>query len=404
MLDKGCGVDVHKDMHLATITSDTQKEIRSFENNLEDVNDLIAWLRDNKCQYVAMESSGIFWIPLYSALEDAGFKVVLANAREVKRTAGRKTDVSDSEWLAQLLRSGFIKPSYVPERRIRELRELTRLRVKLSQTRTSFKNRCHKVLGRVNIRLGSKLKDIFGKAGLEILEGLMSGKSIDAIIDQSGNKWLKRKRDEITEVVRGTLSGVDMFILEQCVGMVRYLDQMIRRVDERAWELVNEEDLKLIVTIPGVGEVHGAAILAEIGDVNRFEDSKNLVSWAGLAPSVYQSAGKTLTGSITKKGSKWLRRTMIQVAHAAKRVRNSQLRRFYLRVEARKGKKVAIVALARKILTIIYHILANREPYVEEAFKKSPRLEAPRYVNGLSLEDMAEILRNSGYLVSPLSD
>jgi len=153
-----------------------------------------------------------------------------------------------------------------------------------------------------------------------------------------------------------------------------------------------------------VGEVHGAAILAEIGDVKRFEDSKSLVSWAGLAPSVYQSAGKTLTGSITKKGSKWLRRTMIQVAHAAKRVRNSQLRRFYLRVEARKGKKVAIVALARKILTIIYHILANREPYVEEDFKKSPRLEAPRYVNGLSLEDMAEILRNSGYLVSPLSD
>jgi transposase len=390
-------------MHL-TIISDTRKETRRFENNLENINVLIAWLRENKCQHVAMESSGIFWIPLYSALEDAGFKVVLANAHEVKRTAGRKTDVSDSEWLAQLVRRGLIKPSYVPERRIRELRELTRLRVKLVQTRASFKNRCHKVLGRVNIRLGSKLTDIFGKVGLEILEGLMSGKSIDAIIDQSGNRWLKRKRDEVTEVVRGTLSGVDMFILEQCVGAVKYLDQMIRKVDERVWGLVNEEDLKIVATIPGVGGVHGAAILAEIGDVKRFEDSKSLVSWAGLAPSVYQSAGKTLTGSITKKGSKWLRRTMIQVAHAAKRVRNSQLRRFYLRVKARKGKKIAIVALARKILTIIHHILINREPYVEEDFEKSPRLKTLKYVNGLSLENMAEILRSSGYLVSPLSD
>ncbi|MBS7268419.1 MAG: IS110 family transposase [Candidatus Freyarchaeota archaeon] len=200
MLDKGCGVDVHKDMHLATIDSDTQKETRSFENNLEDVNGLIAWLRENKCQYVAIESSGVFWIPLYSALEEAGFKVVLVNAREVKRTPGRKTDVSDPEWLAQLLRCGLLKPSYVPERRIRELRGLTRLRVKLVQTRADFKNQCHRILERVNIRLGSRLSDIFGKAGMEILEGLINGKTIEEIISQSQNKWLKKRMEELVRV------------------------------------------------------------------------------------------------------------------------------------------------------------------------------------------------------------
>jgi len=398
-------VDVHRDSLVADIADDASTEKRArFENSLEGIENMKIWLRENECEHVVMESTGVYWVPLYTALEEAGFHVVLANAYKVKSTPGRVTDTTSAQWLAQLLRSGFVKPSYVPERRIRDLRELTRFRVKLVQTRADFKNRCHKVLERVNIRLGSRLSDIFGKAGMEILEGLINGKTVEDIIDQSQNKWLRKRKGEIVRVVGGALSQVDMFILGKCVSMVKCLDQMIGGLDDMIRGLVNEDDLKLLVTVPGVDERAAAVILAEIGDVKRFKNGKSLASWAGLAPSVHESAGKNLTGSITKKGSKWLRRILVQVAHAAKRVKNSQLRAFYLRVKARKGEKTAVVALARKILTIIYHILVNREPYVEVDFKKRLRLRAPTHPSGLSLEDMAEVLRNAGYLVSPLSD
>jgi len=405
VLDKACGVDVHRDSLVADIIGDASAEKRArFENSLEGIESMKAWLRENQCEHVVMESTGVYWVPLYTALEEAGFHVVLANAYYVKSIPGRVTDTTSSQWLAQLLRSGFVKPSYVPERGIRDLRELTRLRVKLVQTRADFKNRCHRILESVNIRLGSRLSDIFGKAGMEILEGLVNGKTIEEIISQSQNKWLKKRREEIVRVVGGTLSQVDMFILGKCVDMVKYLDQMICRLDDMIRGLIDEDDLNLLATVPGVDERAAAVILAEIGDVERFKSGKSLASWAGLVPSVHESAGKNLTGGITKRGSKWLRRIMVQVAHAAKRVKNSQLREFYLRVKARKGEKTAVVALARKILTIIYHILVNREPYVEEGFKKRLRLRAAVHPSGLSLEDMAEVLRNAGYLVSPLSD
>ncbi|MBS7270345.1 MAG: IS110 family transposase, partial [Candidatus Freyarchaeota archaeon] len=319
MLDKACGVDVHKDILVANITDGITVEEARFENSLEGIENIKAWLREHGCKHVVMESTGVYWVPLYLALEESGFQVVLANAYKVKGTPGRITDTTSAEWLAQLLISGFIKPSYVPEGRIRDLRELTRMRVKLVQTRTAFKNRCHRVLRKVNIRLGSKLSDIFGKAGMEILEGLMSGKTIEEIINQSQNKWLKQKGEELAGVVGGALSQADMFVLGQCVNMVKYLNQMIEELEDMIRGLVNEDDLKLIATIPGVDEKAAAAILAEIGDPKRFKNGKSLASWAGLAPSVHESAGKNLTGGITKKGSKWLRRVMVQVAHAAKK-------------------------------------------------------------------------------------
>ena len=175
MSERVCGVDVHRDSLVATIMGDSLKEAGRFINDADGINGVKEWLKQYGCNRVVMESSGIYWVSLYLALEDAGFDVLLANAWRVKGIPGRKTDQSDSEWLAHLLGSGLVKPSYVPEKRVRELRELTRLRVKLVGTRTAFKNRCHKVLNRVNIRLGSKLSDVFGKAGKEILEGLMDG-------------------------------------------------------------------------------------------------------------------------------------------------------------------------------------------------------------------------------------
>lgn len=287
----GCGVDVHKDFLVATVVGDSLQETGRFTNDVDGINNLKVWIKRCGCNRVVMESSGIYWVSLYLALEDAGFDVFLVNARLVKAIPGRKTDQSDSEWLAHLLRSGLIKASYVPEKRVRELRELTRLRVKLVQTRTAFRNRCHRVLNRMNIQLGSSLSDIFGKAGTKILE-------------HASNKWLKKREEEIREVVKGVLSQSDIFILKQCVDMVKQLDAKILEVDSRIASLVNKRDVEIVSTVPGVGSVSAAAITAEIGDAERFENGKKLVSWVELAPSVYQSAGKNLTGRITKQGSK----------------------------------------------------------------------------------------------------
>jgi transposase len=299
---------------------------------------------------------------------------------------------------------GQIKPSYVPEKRVRELRELTRLRVKLVQSRTAFKNRCHKVLNRVNIRLGSRLKDVFGKAGTEILNGLMAGKTVEAILEQTENKWLWEKSEEIKAVATGALSEEDIFLLKELTDTVNHLDGKIREVEARIETLVGvkdaaERDVAIVSSVPGVGRSSAVAIVAEIGDAKQFADGDHLASWAGLAPSVYQSAGKFVTGHITKTGSKWLRRIMVLVAHSAVNVRDSRFRAFFLRVKARKGKNTAYVAVARKMLTVIWHLLVNGEKYVEEAFEKSVRRVKAAYSGHVPLEEMAEILRSAGYVV-----
>jgi transposase len=378
---------------------DSLKEAGRFINDADGINGVKEWLKQYGCNRVVMESSGIYWVSLYLALEDAGFDVLLANAWRVKGIPGRKTDQSDSEWLAHLLGSGLVKPSYVPEKRVRELRELTRLRVKLVGTRTAFKNRCHKVLNRVNIRLGSRLSDLFGKAGKEILEGLMEGKTVDAILEHTENRWLRNRADEISAVVKGVLSQSDIFVLKQCVDMVNEVGEKILRVDAQIETLVNERDVDIVSSVPGVGRRSAAAITAEIGDAKRFLDGKKIASAAGLAPSVYQSAGKSLTGGITKQGSKWLRRSMVEVAHAAVKKRDSKLREFYLRVKARKGEKTAIVAVARKMLTIIHHLLVNGERYVEEGFEKRLRVNRTVRVGDVALQDMVAVLRGAGYVV-----
>ena len=398
MLDKACGVDVHKDLLVATILGDAFKESRKFSNSLKGFDRLKGWLRECGCNHVVMESSGVYWMALYCALEDE-FNVVLANPSHVKAIPGRKTDQTDSEWLAQLLRNGLVKPSYIPDKRTRKLRELTRLRVKMVETRTAFKNRCHKILERANIRLSSALSRVFGKAGTHILEGLMAGKGIDQIIEESGDKTLRRKRERLREVVRGTLEETDIYALRECVDMVKYLDERIRRLDGEISRLVNRNDVKLISGVPGVGKVSAPAILAEIGDARRFPSQKHIASWAGLAPTVYQSAGHTFTGHITKKGSKWLRRIMVEVATAASKARGSRLRLFFLRVKARRGYKVAIVALARKILGIIWHLLVNGEEYVEEEFVKRTALRF-RGLPAMSLGEMIAVLESAGYVVS----
>jgi transposase len=398
MIQRACGVDVHKDSFVATILTSKGCETRDFEKSLEDIEAFKGWLKAEKCRAVAMESTGVYWIPLYAALEDE-FDVKLANPERTRKTSGRKTDQSDSEWLAYLLRAGLIEASYVPERSIRVLRELTRLRTKMVQNRTDYKNRVHKMLQRCSIRLGSKLSSVFGKAGMEVLNGLMAGKSLDEIVNESRSRVLKEKRSELEKVVRAGLDQEDVFVLKRCPRMVEHLDEKWKEMDARITMLVadREKEAKNISKVLGVAQVSASSILAEIGDAKRFADGKKIASWSGLCPSVYQTADKNLTGSL-KRGSKNLRRMMIQVAHVASRAGNSRLRLFFLRVAARRGKKKTYVALARKILCIIHHLLVTGEEYVEEGFVKRFRLRM-RALEGLPLEEMARILTGAGYLV-----
>lgn len=398
-MEKVCGVDVHRDLLVATILHGESKETRNYVNDPDDIEKLKDWLKTRNCKRAVMESTSVYWIPLYLALEESGFDVMLANAHQVKGVPGRITDQSSSEWLAHLLRGGLIKPSYVPEKRLRELRELTRLRVKYVQNRTAFKNRCQKVLNRVSIRLRSKLTDVLGKAGMEILNGLMAGKTVENILEHTENKHLKSRGDEIKAVAKGSLSENDIFELKELTETINHLNEQIRQLEARIEMLVNREDVEVVSSVPGVGPRSAAAILAEIGDANRFSNGKQIAAWTGLAPSLHQSAGAFVLGSVTKQGSKWLRWNMVEVAHAAVRVRDSRFRALFLRVVAKKGKKTAYVAVARKMLTVIWHLLVKGEKYVEDGFEKTVKKRRFRYGGHVRLEEIAEVLRRAGYTV-----
>jgi transposase len=402
MKEKVCGIDVHRDTLVTTILDNTgHKQTQTFTNSIIDMEQLKNHLWANNCQDVVMESTGSYWTTLYAILEDAGLKPVLANAHQVKAIPGRKTDQKDSEWLAHLHRSDLIRPSYIPTRSIRELRELARTRVRYVESRTQYKNRCQKLLSKNNMRLSSVLSDIFGKAGREITEGLMVGKTVEEILNATKNERLKKREEEIIDAAKGALSEVDMFLLKEMTQTIDALTVQIHNIEQRMANLVDRRALEIICSVPGVGKLSGATILAELGDVTRFSNGKQVASWCGLAPSVSQSAGSTKIGSITKRGSRWLRRVLVEVAHVAVRM-DCRFRDMFWRIVNRgKCKCVAYVAVARKLLTVVWHLLVNGELFVEEGFsKKSPVVAVRSGVSGggggggkgLSLDDIVGIL------------
>jgi transposase len=244
------------------------------------------------------------------------------------------------------------------------------------------------------------LSDLFGKAGTELLEGLLAGKTVKSILETTENKQLKAKSEEIEAVAQGALSENDHFVLEQLIKTINDLTGQIKLIELRIDGLVNKCDLEVVCSVPGVGKLSGATVLAELGDVGRFDSDKAVASWCGLVPCVYQSAGVANYGAITKRGSKYLRWCMIEVAHSAVRS-DGRFREMFLRISAKKGRKVAYVAVARKLLTIVWHLLVNCEKYVEEGFsKKAVLVRSDSGSGSVSLEAMIAVLRNAGYVVS----
>ncbi|MCL2172695.1 MAG: IS110 family transposase [Candidatus Bathyarchaeota archaeon] len=394
-----CGIDISKEELVATILGDNFKETRKFGVHTDELYKLKQWLKENHTTQTIMESTGIYWIPIYASLEASDFKIVLANPRQVKGLPKRKTDVRDSEWLAHLLRSGLVKPSYVADADLRALRSLTRLRAILVQDQAGYKNKVHKVLQLSNIRLDSEITDIFGKSGRIIIEAIATGESLDKALERCP-KSVQKNAQSIKASIMGKLSQADLFALKLCMGMVDEFDVKVAEVDSQIVKYVDDEVIGLLCSVPGVGFVSAAVVVAELGDVSRFADEKAVCSFCGITPSIRQSGKRRWNGPITKFGSKWLRRNLIQCALAAIKVRgDSKFKAFYLQVRARRGHGVAIVALARKMLGVMYHLLVKKVAFFEEGLAPKRKWKAILERDlSVGFEEAMSLLVNAGYV------
>lgn len=364
--ERCCGLDVHKKTVVGCVLMPETKEVRSFSTMTEDLLEMSDWLRKHGCTHVAMESTASFWKPIYNLLEAEDLQVLVVNAKHMKNVPGRKTDVKDAEWIAGLLRHGLLEASYIPDRGQRELRELIRYRRSLIDERAREVNRVQKVLEGANIKLSSVASNTLGKSGRAMLEAMIQGEQNSEALSGLAKGRLKAKKDDLQKALHGLMGDHQRMMLATQLRNIDYLDEEIARLDDEVKKrmLPFEEDLELLDTIPGVGRRTAEQVLAEIGtNMDQFPSAAHLCSWAGLAPGNNESAGKRKSGK-TRKGNQKLRATLVEAARAAARTKNTYLSAQYHRI-ARKGKNRAAVAVAHSILTIVYHMLRRRQPYIE---------------------------------------
>ena len=405
--NKVCGVDIHKKFLVATIlTRDGTKLQKRFATDIDDLLNFRDWVIRENCECVAIESTGVYWYPVNAVLENK-VELILANAHQIKHTPGRKTDTLDSEWIAEVALNNQIDPSRILPKEDRELRRLTRTRESLVKIRSQMKNQVHQGLESCSIKLSSVLSDSFGKSGRYILDGLIKGKNIEEVIAGIPSKRVRNNGDQIRAAIKTGLDQIQVFLIQSHLDTIDCLTQKLDEIDLEIKHRVSgrKEDLKIAMSVPGIGFTAATTILAEIGNYRDFSSPNKLAAWCGLVPSVYQSADKVLTGNITKQGSKHIRWILVQVAQAAAKKKGSKLRKFFLRVKARKGHNVAIVALARKILCILYHLLMNQEIYQEDGVEKSraSRLDwSSSTTSKMSLQTMIEIIAKAGYEVKKI--
>ncbi len=404
--NKVCGADIHKTFLVATILSrDGNKITERFGMKLDDILKFKEWVIENNCEQVAVESTGVYWVPIHTVLEDK-IEVIVANAYKIKHIPGRKTDMRDSEWLAELCLNGMIEPSRIFPKEDRELRTLTRARESLVNNSTQMKNRVHQALESSCIKISSVLSDIFGKSGRYILDGLLEGKNINDILVGIKSKIIRNKEQELREAIKNSLDPAKILIIRNCLELMEEIQKKIKKLDMEIMSRIGrmKEDLEIAMSIPGIAFTSASAILAEIGDYRDFKNDEKLASWCGLTPKVSQSANMLVTGSITKQGSKHIRRMLVQVAHAISRTRNSSLKRFFLIIQAKKGTKKAAVALARKLLCILHHLLVNREMYQENGNTKSKPVKFDRTSSPIQMteQEMINVLSNAGYIIKKM--
>jgi transposase len=367
-----CGVDVHKASVVACLLTPgsggvPRKEVRTFGTMTADLLAMADWLVAADCPAVAMESTGSFWQPLYNLLEGVIPEILVVNAAHIKQVPGRKTDVKDAEWIADLLRHGLLRASFIPDRAQRELRELTRYRVSLIQERSREVNRLQKTLEGGNIKLSVVAKDLTGVSARAMLAALLEGHLDAAAMAQLARGKLRAKIPQLEQALVGLLGLHQRVMIAWHLAHIDDLDAIIEEVSTDVAARVRPfaEHATLLDTVSGIGLRTAEALIAEIGvDMTRFPDADHLTAWAGLAPGNNESAGKRKQAK-TRKGSPALRAVLVEAAHAAGRSKETYLGALYHRLAPRIGKKRAAVALARKLLIIIYHILTTHQPYHE---------------------------------------
>jgi transposase len=379
-----CGLDIHKKSVVACliITEPGQKpvkETRTFRTMTADLLALADWLSDMGCTHVAMESTGVYWRPIYNLMEGL-FELLLVNAQHIKAVPGRQTDVKDADWIAELLRHGLLRGSFVPSRPQRQLRELTRHRTTLVQERARTINRMQNVLEDANIKLASVVTDIRGVSARSMLEARIAGERDLSVMAELARGRMRSKRAELEEALRGHFLPHHSFLLTEHLSHIDYLDEAIDRVSQAIEEhLADEQEaIALLDTIPGVSQRTAEILIAEIGtDMSRFPSAKHLASWAGMCPGHHESAGKRLSGK-TRKGSRWLRQVLVEIAHVAAKTKETYLAAQYRRIAARRGKKRALVALGHTVLGIAYQLLTRQQPYHDLGVAYFDKLEQNR--------------------------
>jgi transposase len=357
------------DVHLKTIVvavrrgqhpAKLQQEVRTFATMTRDILELSDWLASLGVTHVAMEATAVLWKPIWNILEGR-FTLLLVNPRDVKQVPGRKSDVRDCQWLAQLLHCGLLRSSFVPPRPLRELRDLTRHRAQLTDEHTRIANRIHKTLEDANIKLGTVATDILGKSGRAMLRALLAGQRDPKQLAELAEGRLRGKIPALQQALQGHFTEHHRFLIESLLGHLEYLEQQIDRcsgrVEEALRPFVSDEQFERLDAIPGVNRRTIENVIAEIGsDMGQFPDEQHLSSWAGVCPSNDESAGKRKR-SRTTKGNRWLRRALAEAAWAASRTKGSYLGAQYRRLAGRRGKKRALIAVAHSLLVIFYHML-----------------------------------------------
>lgn len=365
--ERCCGLDVHKKTVVACALTPGNREVRTFGTMTADLLALADWLEDERVTHIAMESTGVFWKPVYNVLEQHEFTLLVVNAQHIKAVPGRKTDVKDAEWIADLLQHGLVRASHIPNRAERELQELIRYRKSQIRERAAEVNRVQKVLEGANIKQAAVASNVVGQSGRAMIEALIAGTTDPKVMATMARGRMQSKQAQLEHALLGVVGTHQRMLLRIQLQHIDFLDQEIEQLSQEIETRLRPfaEALQRLQTIPGVGRRTAEMIVAEIGtDMGRFPTAGHLASWAGVCPGQNESAGKRKSGR-TRKGSPWLREALVEAARAGARARRTYLSAQYHRIAARRGASRAAIAVAHTILVIAHHLLSNGDIYKE---------------------------------------